>query len=415
MRLPPNFHDSGFRRFNMDIVQEIAQFNAGRDPERLLLKYQRMRGDPFVFLRGACHLFYQRLPVSGVFKTAPMVWSCGDLHLENFGSFKGDNRLPYFDLNDFDEGILAPATWDLVRMLTSLRVGAQSLGIKPAAAQTLCEAFLHGHASALGSGKAHWVEPQTSQGLVRVLLDSLRERQRPDFLDARTLLKGKKRSLKIDGKKALPASAAQRDKVMSFMDEFACLQSRPAFYRVLDVARRIAGTGSLGVERYAILVQGKGSPDGNYLLDLKAVSASALAPCLTVKQPKWLSQAHRVVAVQQRMQAVSMAFLQPVAVDGKPFVLRGLQPTEDRVSLNGSKQSLADIEKVIVTMGHIVAWAQLRSSGRQGSAIADELIDFAQEKKWKRKLLDASQDFASQTLRDAATFAAAFDDGMFRP
>jgi hypothetical protein len=43
----------------MDVVQEIARFNPGRDPERLQLKYQRMRSDTFVFLRGTSHLVYQ--------------------------------------------------------------------------------------------------------------------------------------------------------------------------------------------------------------------------------------------------------------------------------------------------------------------------------------------------------------------
>ena len=63
------------------------------------------------------------------------------MHLENFGSFKGDNRLAYFDLNDFDEGILAPASWDIARMLTSLRVAAPTLGLQPSEAQAMCEHF----------------------------------------------------------------------------------------------------------------------------------------------------------------------------------------------------------------------------------------------------------------------------------
>lgn len=399
----------------MDVVQTIANFNAGRDPERLLLKYQRMRTDPFVFLRGTCHLFYDRLPTGGVFKSAPLVWSCGDLHLENFGSYKGDNRLPYFDLNDFDEGALAPASWDLVRMLTSLRVSAPSLGFKPGDAQTLCEVFMSAYADALAHGKAHWVEPRTAHGLVKGLLDSLRDRQRPDFLNARTQLKGKKRTLRTDGKRALPATKAQRDQVHAFMDAFSRTQPHPPFFKVLDVACRVAGTGSLGVDRYAILVQGKGSPDANYLLDLKQALPSTLPPHLKIKQPKWPTQAHRVVAVQQRMQAVPMAFLQAVTMGRTSYVLRGLQPAEDRVSLDGARQSLADIRKVIATMGGIVGWAQLRSSGRQGSSITDELIDFAQGKKWQNKLLEASHDFAAQTLQDAATFDAAYDDGVFNP
>ncbi|NJK53097.1 MAG: DUF2252 family protein, partial [Leptolyngbyaceae cyanobacterium SU_3_3] len=66
----------------------------------------------FVFLRGSCHLFYEDLPTDSRLDAAPHTWICGDLHLQNFGSYKGDDRLVYFDINDFDEAALAPCTWD---------------------------------------------------------------------------------------------------------------------------------------------------------------------------------------------------------------------------------------------------------------------------------------------------------------
>lgn len=398
----------------MDVVRQIRSFNAGRDPERLQLKYRTMRGSPFAFLRGTCHLFYDRLPRGGVFKSAPLVWVCGDLHLENFGSYKGDNRLVYFDVNDFDESALAPASWDLVRFLTSLSIGAEGLRISSPKARTLGQIFLDTYGSALALGKAYWVERETAQGLVRELLDGLRDRQRAGFLESRTTLKGKKRLLRVDGKKALPVSGLQRAAITDFMREFAKGQPTPDFYRVLDVARRIAGTGSLGVDRYAILIEGKGSPNGNYLLDLKQALPSSLVPHLKVAQPRWQSEAHRVVALQRRIQAVSVAFLQPVFVGEGPYVLRGLQPAEDRITLDRSGRTMAELEQVIVAMGRIVAWAQLRSAGREGSAIADEMIDFGRRKKWKEQLLGASHDCAAQVRKDAETYNLAFDDGAFR-
>ncbi|MGJ7509436.1 DUF2252 domain-containing protein [Variovorax sp. GT1P44] len=398
----------------MDVVREIRVFNEGRDPDRLLLKYRNMRASPFVFLRGTCHLFYDRLSRIGVPRAAPLTWVCGDLHLENFGSFKGDNRLVYFDMNDFDEAALAPASWDLVRFLTSLRVGAESIPVRPREARKLCEIFLDSYALALSGGKAYWVERDTAQGLVRALLDGLRERQRSQFLAGRTDIDGRLRVLRTDGKKALAASDEQRAKVIEVVDRYAAAQANPKFYRVLDVARRIAGTGSLGVDRYAILVEGKGSTEGNYVLDLKQALPSSLVPHLKVPQPKWKSEAHRVVALQRRLQAVSMAFLQPVMVDGSPYVLRGLQPTEDRVTLGGkSAQGATDLEGVIAVMGKLVAWAQLRSAGREGSAIADELIDFGKRNKWRARMLDASVECAAQVRRDWATYASAYDDGAF--
>jgi uncharacterized protein (DUF2252 family) len=394
----------------VDVVGQIVAYNAGRDPERLQMKYRAMQASAFSFLRGSAHLFYARLRRGGVFKSSPTAWLCGDLHLENFGSFKGDNRLVYFDMNDFDEAALAPVAWDLVRMLTSLRIGANSLSLSTRQAEHLCQVFVDAYSASLSAGKAFWVERDTATGLVRRLLDDLRLRQRSDFLDGRTVRRGKRRLIRLDGRKALPVTAVQRSVVEQFMQGFAQRTPNPDFYEVLDVARRIAGTGSLGVDRYAILVRGKGSPDGNYLLDLKQAMPSSLAARVKVAQPRWDSEAHRVVALQRRIQAVAMAFLQPVTMGQRCYVLRGLQPSEDRVDLSAARHALSGIESTIATMGHIVAWGQLRSSGRQGSATADELVAFAAGKKWRAQLLDAARDSAQHVQRDALTFKQAWND-----
>ncbi|BBP00840.1 DUF2252 domain-containing protein [Sulfuriferula nivalis] len=396
----------------MDVIRNIQSFNAEREPERLIIKYRNMRLNPFVFLRGTCHLFYDRLPREQVLDQAPLTWLCGDLHIENFGSYKGDNRLVYFDINDFDEAVLSPCSWDLVRCLSSILAGAKSMGIKRVAALALCQRFLDGYVAALKNGKARWVERDTADGLIRKLLDNQRNQLRPQFLDSRTERKGKQRLIRVDGKKALPVNDKQRSKIITFMDSFASKQPNPEFFQVRDVARRIAGTGSLGVERYIILVEGKGSPDRNYLLDLKQALPSSLSSHLFVKQPDWQTEAHRIVALQQRMQAVPMAFLQPVKIGKKSYVLRGLQPSEDRVTLNGAQQPHL-LDGVILTMGELVAWSQLRSSGRNNSAITDMLIDFAQKKKWQQVLMDIAEQCTLQVVQDWKVYAEAFDDGVF--
>src|ERR1041384_4397818 len=105
-----------------NVADHIAAYNAGRTPARLARKYTAMRSDPFVFFRGAAHLFWEDWAARHAdLPPSPLVWACGDLHPENFGSSPGDTRLVYFDLNDFDEAALAPATADLTRLLTSLR------------------------------------------------------------------------------------------------------------------------------------------------------------------------------------------------------------------------------------------------------------------------------------------------------
>ena len=397
----------------LDVAGRIRSFNAGRDPERLQRKYAAMRASPFTFLRGTCHLFYARMARGGVHKLAPPVWVCGDLHLENFGSYKGDNRLVYFDINDFDESALAPASWDLVRFLASVQVGAATLKVGGSKAQRLCETFIEAYADALALGKAFWVERVTAAGLVRSLLDDLRGRERGAFIAERTHIDGKKHRLNTDGKKALKVTREQRRRVVAFMRAFAKTQPEPSFFEVLDVARRIAGTGSLGVERYVILVRGKGSPDRNYLLDLKLSSAASLAPRLKLAQPGFKSHAARIVAVQRRMQAVPMDFLHAVRFGAGHGVLRGLQPSEDRVELARADGDMKALGPLLVAMGRVVAWAQLRSAGQGGSASVDALIDFGRRKKWRAPLLAAASECAAQVLADAAVYNEAFDRGFF--
>jgi len=395
----------------VDCLQRITAYNQGRDPERLRRKYAAMRADAFAFLRGTCHLFYEDWPHVSPLNDAPQTWICGDLHLENFGSYKGDNRLTYFDLSDFDESVLAPCMWDVARFLTSVLVGAHTLQIESRLALDLCMVFLQAYATALADGKARWVERATARGMVKDLLQGLRKRRRADFLDSRTKRQGRKRRLRLDGKRALPVNDQDRTRVEGFMQRFAAAQADPAFFQILDVARRIAGTGSLGLERYVILVHGRSNPDENFLLDLKWEPGSALAPYVPNRQPTWQHEAERVVAIQQRMQAIAPAFLQAVTIDERSYVLRELLPTEDRLQLQHWHGKSRRLERVMDVMGKLVAWSHLRSGGRQGSATTDTLITFASQATWQQPLLDYAIGYSAQVVQDWQRFCEAYECG----
>lgn len=64
------------------VAERIRDFNAGRDPERLAMKYAGMAESAFAFLRGTCHLFWQDWPRKSPLDDAPLGWICGDLHLD---------------------------------------------------------------------------------------------------------------------------------------------------------------------------------------------------------------------------------------------------------------------------------------------------------------------------------------------
>jgi uncharacterized protein (DUF2252 family) len=112
--------------------------------------------------------------------------------------------------------------------------------------------------------------------MVRNLLGGVIKRTRRQLLKARTVRTGAGRRLRLN-QRALPIAKGERGRLRSVLERFGAARGEPRFYRLLDAARRVAGKGSLGLERYVLLVEGKGSPRGNYLLDLKRATAQTAA------------------------------------------------------------------------------------------------------------------------------------------
>jgi uncharacterized protein (DUF2252 family) len=394
-----------------EVIARIRSFHKDQDPTLVKRKYQALRANVFAFFRGTSFLFYEDWPVGSSLDLAPLAWVCGDLHLENFGGYKSDDRKIYFDLNDFDEAALAPCTWELARMLTSVLVGGEVLKMKRAEARTQCHLFLNAYSQALILGKAHILGQDEASGPIKRLLSELVQRKRKDFLRERTVLKDDERVLRIDEVKMLSVCGAERERVIAAFDAWSATQPNPPFFRVLDLGQRIAGTASLGLKRYALLVKGKGSPDQNYLLELKQARTSTLHPHLAISQPAWTSEAERIVAVQQRMQGRPPALLHALNLEKKSFVLKELQPSQDRIVLQKLAGDLDRLNALMQTLGQLAAWAQLRGSNQQGSGSAAELFTFAKEPQGQQALLEYAQIYARQTEKDYQTFCNALERG----
>jgi uncharacterized protein (DUF2252 family) len=398
-----------------DVVDRIVKFNADRQNAGVCHKFALMAQDPFSFFRGSCHGFYEDLAATDLaaIHQTPPVWICGDLHLQNFGSFKGDDCLVYFDINDFDESCLAPCGWEIVRFLTSLFVGQSIISFSPEDTIQLAQHFLETYTTELRSGKSRTIHRETAKGVVGDLLEDLHERDRAKFLDDRTYTKRQTRQLKIIAGKTEAVDLEPKTAIADAVADWASIQADPEFYTVHDIVHRIAGNGSLGLARYLILVEGNGSPDRNYLLDLKAARPSALAPYLVqtqpqLAQPDWLSEANRIIMIQQRWQESAPDRLHALTIDRTPCVLRELQPSQDKVNVTQLHGKPKRLIKLVETMAQVTAWGQLRSSGRQGSAIADELINFAQAAKlWQPDWLDYAQTYAQQVTIDHQIFQQA--------
>jgi uncharacterized protein (DUF2252 family) len=396
-------------------ADRIALFNQNRIPDLAKIKFRNMASDPFRFYRGTCHLFYEDLShLTDNLPKSPATWASGDLHLENFGSYKADNRLPYFDINDFDEGCLMPALWEISRLLTSILVASDFMQISKSDAETLCNEFVRHYSYTLTEAHAGFVEEETSEGIVKDLLDNRKSRKRKAFLKDRTTSDKGKIKLLVDDKHVSKVPKEKKEELENIVEKWAAAEyNNPGFYKVLDVGYRIAGTGSLGLERYVLLIEGLGSPDDNYLLDLKVANQSAINPYLKTLQPGWKNEAERIIQIQKRMQAVPLALLNTIQIKSQWFVMRELQPTQDKVDLADCKGKMHKLETFISTIAQITAWAQLRSGGRQGSAIADELINFGEDKSWQKSLMNYVKEYSNQVKKDFKEYCKAYDSGTF--
>jgi uncharacterized protein (DUF2252 family) len=393
--------------YQRNIVPIINHFNHQRHPIILEQKYHKMSESAFSFFRGTAHLFYQDLAATSLFSQSPSTWICGDLHLENFGTYKGDDRQIYFGINDFDEGSLAPCTWDVSRLVTSIFVAADSLQIDPGTAHELAESYLAKYTSCLRSGQMRAIYRDNSQGMVADLLADIQGRDRSEWLDERTKLDGNVRSLKIDGKKLVAIDPQQRYQGIEAIAKWAKNQTKPEFFNAIDVGYRVAGTSSLGLDRYLFLVEGNGSPDRNYLLDLKEQPLAAIHPYLRRSQPEWQNQATRVMTIQNLVQIAPPALMGAIEWNAKSYLLRELQPTQDKIDLMKTEGKPNKLGKILDTMAIVTAAAHLHGSGKKGADPAQSLMDFADHPDWHQDILTTAANYAKQVQLDYQSFCDA--------
>ena len=237
------------------LYTRIIDFNRGRLPDMLQRKYAAMTANVFRFYRGTCHLFFEDLGKAKNFPASPLSWICGDMHIENFGSYKGNNRLVYFDLSDFDESILAPCLWEISRMASSIFIAFEDLGIAKAEALRIVRKFINTYAHTLAKGKAISIDPRTAEGIVCEFLMQVEKRRQKELLKKRTT-ESKKRKLTLDVgyEKHGQLDSVLKAELSAHIDQWMKKSQLAAHdYRVKDCVFRIAGTGSLGVKRYVFL------------------------------------------------------------------------------------------------------------------------------------------------------------------
>ena len=238
-----------------NISERIVAFNSDRLPRLITIKYEAMMENHFRFFRGTNHIFYEDASTA-VLPDSPVCWISGDLHLENFGTYKSDNRLVYFDLNDFDEAVLAPVALELARLATSIFIGFESLKMEHDKALHMAKLFLKTYSATLAKGKPNYIEPKTAKGIVAEFLSAASKRGQKEILAKKTLLSKNRIEILLDDARHLKLKAELKEELCQHIGTWLKNDEHsPYNYIVKDAVFRVAGTGSLGVKRYAFLLK----------------------------------------------------------------------------------------------------------------------------------------------------------------
>jgi uncharacterized protein (DUF2252 family) len=216
----------------------------------LAAKHGRMRLGPFLFLRATFYRWCQHWRAgAGDLARAMPVCAVGDLHLENFGTWRdADGRLVW-GINDFDETTTLPWTQDLVRLAVSAHIAVRDehLIIRR---RTACEAILEGYRDGLEAGGRPFVLEESHGWLRRAATGDLRHP---------TAFWKKMDALETAGDVDPSAIAALSE-------------AMPKGTRALRHTRRIAGMGSLGRPRFVGIGEWCG---GKVAREAKAMAPSA--------------------------------------------------------------------------------------------------------------------------------------------
>jgi hypothetical protein len=304
----------------------------------LAYKHEQMALAPFPFLRST---FYRWVQVwaetCADLATAPAVLAVGDLHTENFGTWRDTEGRLIWGITDFDEAFPMAYTNDLVRLATSARlsIGAGSLVLTPRAA---CNAILEGYRKSIESGGKPFVLAEEHRVLRRDADSELRDPVR--FWSAMTNLPPARK----------PVAAA----VSLLKREFRGADD-PRF-----VTRR-AGLGSLGHPRIVAISEHRG---GWIAREAKELVASGVA---------WAKGGNASVPIHYPTivrRAVRCA--DPFLEIRRRWVLRRLAPDCSRIDFTVARLP-AEQSDLLTAMGAEAANVHLGSGARRMAAVSRDL------------------------------------------
>lgn len=414
------------RTEGVDLIFEQEKDRIG---ELIPVRHERMAASAFAFYRGAAAVMaydLSKVPCTGI-----TVQACGDAHISNFGMFRSPERSLVFDINDFDETLPGPWEWDVKRLLTSVEICGRDRGFseKERSKAVLSAARTYRQSMRRFSKKGNlevWYE-HLDMGY---LYDANKEAMGEDA--AKAVHRAMKKAFSKNNDKAVskltevvdgqiriisnpplvvPVREMSSDKKSENIAWMA--RSRTEYrlslprerrslidqYRVVDVARKVVGVGSVGTRDWIMVLQGR--EDGDYLvLQMKEAVESVLERY--VGKSQFLEHGHRVVEGQRAIQTagdIMLGWARMADENGKAqdYYVRQLWDGKGSVDLTSiTPDGLAGV-------ADLCAWVLAHAHAKTGNRhmIAGYL---GKNDSFDKAMLRFAQSYAEQNAADYAMF-----------
>ena len=436
-RVPLDSHAEFVTTGRSDPIELLESQAVTRVPELVPIRYGRMIASPFSFYRGGALVMatdLARTPNSRL-----QVQLCGDAHMSNFGIYASPERRLVFDINDFDETHPGPFEWDVKRLAASLAVAGRDNGFSSKKRRQIVLATAAAYRTSMiefaGQGNLPvWYSHLDIEDLLVRIGDQLDAKRRGrtqaalDKAQSRDSIQALAKLTKtVDGRARIlsqPPLLVPLEELLGEQEAqvaYVALGSLHESYRrslqwdrrhlleqykLVQVARKVVGVGSVGTRTWLLLFEGL---DGGDPLFLQAKEAQASVLSGFVKTSGLKNQGERVVNGQHLMQASSDIFLGWQRQEGPDGIQRDFYLRQ----LRDGKGSAVVEEMVPAGMryyGYICGQTLARAHARSGDRVAIAAY-LGSSDRFENAIADFAETCAKQNVRDHAALADAAASG----
>ena len=408
-----------------DALATVLAQNETRVPDLVPIRMSRMAASPWTYYRGAAAVMAADLGAAP--HTDIEVQLCGDAHVLNFGLWATPERQLSFDLRDFDETVRGPFEWDIKRYLASLVVLARDVGLDDrVGVAAVCAAMQAYRARIAHYSTADeltiWYDVITADELLELFGPEEQEqvsvrlakraRRRTSAGAARKLthvVDGRLRivddpPVRVHISDVVPGgqTAELAEETLQAYHDSLPYERRQLLDRftLVDVVRQVVGVGSVGMQVYLVLLQGR---NGKEPLFLQIKQAGPAVYEQFLGPSPYPGHGERVIRGKRQIQAASDIFLGWTSVRGFDFYVR--QFRDMKVVPNGDL-----IAPFLVPFAERCAQVLARSHARTGDAMAIAGY-IGKGRRFDEAMAEFAVAYADQTAHDHQQLVAAIEAG----